>query len=158
MKTSSIVEYSTKATRQAQHRREMLRQVYLPIGLTALLLVVVPVVLLLTFSPYQLGTVSSFMSLLMLIPAAVLCIIPYVALAALVMALWKLNVWLPDRFALLQNVIRGANSAEQVAIRIIVRPIIWLNSQFAALESLLRRKPKALPNPSTKRGIDEYTR
>ena len=140
----------------AKHRREMVVQVYLPLVITALLLILVPVGIVILLTPYQVGTVSAFMSLLLLIPAVLVCIMPYVLLVALASLLHKLNRWLPGRFDGILSVIQMINRGAYQAARRVASPIIWANQRYAWLEHMVSsrtQKIQALLPRST--GSDE---
>jgi len=131
----------------------MQRQVYLPIGIAIAVMVVVVGAMLLLFSPFQLGTAASFMSLLLLVPTVLVCIVPYVLLVALAAMVRKLNVALPGRFYTTRTIVHRANTSSQSLSRKVASPIIWLNSRIAWLEHVLsdRRPRKALPPTTTER-------
>src|SRR6266849_2823209 len=90
-------EYVRTAEVMARHRREMLNQVYLPLAGVVLLIVVVMAGIAIAFSPDKIGTVAAFMSLLILVPAVLVCLVPYMLFVALAFGVNWLNRWLPRR-------------------------------------------------------------
>ena len=127
----------------AKHRREMRLQVYLPLIITGLLLIVVPLILVIASSPYQVGTVAAFMSLLLLIPAVLVCLIPYVTLIALAALTFKLNRWLPTRFITVRSIVHTVNLRTDQLARQAASPIIWISQRIAWLEQFVSSRGKS---------------
>jgi len=100
----------------------------------------------LALSPNNFGTVTSFMSLLLLVPAALACLIPYVMIVGLTVGVKRLNLWLPDRFATTRTILHRANYAAQELAHRVASPFIWISQRFAWLERFVGGKPpKAFP-------------
>ena len=143
---SRAAEYVRTADVMARHRREMLSQVYLPLAGLVLLIVVVMAAMAFTFSPDKIGTVAAFMSLLILVPAALVCLIPYMLLVALAFGVNWLNRWLPGRLTQTRQVVHTANESSYQVARRVVNPIIWVSQRLAWAERFLDAKPpKAFP-------------
>jgi len=126
----------------AKHRREMLLQAYLPLGGIAATMVVVLLVMLLAMTTNrteQVGTTAACMSALILLPTALVCIVPYALIVATAAGVRKLNVWLPTPMARLRNFMHGVNGASYGIARRVAAPVIWLNTRFAMLESLFEK-------------------
>ena len=135
----------SRDTAFAKHQREMQRQVYLPLIITGLLLVIVPVVLVIALSPYQVGTISAFMSLLLLIPAVLVCIVPYALLVASAALMYKANRWLPGRFGGVRSAMHTVSLQTNQLSRHVVRPVIWVHERYAWLAHVVSsRTPKPL--------------
>ena len=130
-------EYVLSAEVMARHRREMLNQVYLPLAGVVVLMVLVIAGMAVAFSPYQVGTVAAFMSLLILVPTALLCLIPYLLLIALAFGVNWLNRWLPGRLTMTRRVVHTANEGSFQVARRVVNPIIWVSQRLAWAERFL---------------------
>jgi hypothetical protein len=153
LNTSRASRYTRRDQIREKHRREMKRQVYLPLIIAGLILGAATIAMLIFFSPYQLGTAASFMSLLLLVPTALVCVVPYILLIVMALAFRKLNAALPSKFRSTRTIIHRANTGSQSLSRKIAGPIIWINSRIAWLEHMVseRRPRKALPPTTTER-------
>ncbi len=122
-----------------------------------LVLVVVGMIVVLTAGQFK--TAANFMSLLLLVPAALLCLVPYVVIVALLALLTKFNTWLPGQFEPVRVIISQTNDVALQMARIVTRPLIWIGQRAAWLEKFIagssgdsgERKataemPKALPS------------
>ena len=139
-------EYVRTAEVMARHRREMLNQVYLPLAGVVLLIVVVMAGIAIAFSPDKIGTVAAFMSLLILVPSVLVCLIPYLLFVALAFGVNWLNRWLPRRLRTTRRVVHTANEGSYQVARRVVNPIIWVSQRLAWAERFLGAKPpKAFP-------------
>lgn len=130
-------EFVLSAEVMARHRREMLSQVYLPLAGVVVLMVLVVAAMAVAFSPYQVGTVAAFMSLLILVPAVLVCLIPYLLLVALAFGVNWLNRWLPGRLTMTREVVHTANESSYQVARRVVNPIIWMSQRLAWAERFL---------------------
>ncbi len=136
----------SRDTAFAKHQREMAQQVYLPLAITVLVLILVMVGIVIALKPYQIGTVSAFMSLLVLIPAVIVCLVPYALLVALAALLSKFNRWLPGRFVYVLSAVHSVNVAIYQLARRVASPIIWIHQRYAWLEHVVSsRIPKSVP-------------
>src|SRR5688572_33502272 len=114
----------------AKHRREMLMQAYLPFGIVVVVLAAVLIIMLLAMTTNrteQVGTTAACMSVLILLPTALACVIPYALIVAMAAGVRKLNVWLPVPLARARNFMRRANAASYGVARRIAGPVIWIN-------------------------------
>ncbi len=154
MRNSRSSNYSRHSQIIAKHRREMRTHVYLPLAILIILTVGVPIVLALALTPNNLGTVTSFVSLLLLVPAALACLIPYVMIVGLTVGVKRLNLWLPDRFATTRTILHRANVAAHELSYRVASPFMWLSQRFAWLERFVGGKPpKAFPITPTERDL-----
>src|SRR5688572_3173784 len=111
----------------AKHRRDMLLQAYLPLGAVVATLAVVLIVMLLgmtTNRTEQVGTTAACMSVLILLPTALMCILPYVLIVGTAAGVRKLNAWLPVPMARLRNFMHRANNASYGVARRVAGPVI----------------------------------
>jgi hypothetical protein len=120
-----------------RHRREMFRQAYLPMALVAGVMGIALIFMVLSMSSFQVGTVSAFMSLLILVPMTLACIIPYVLVVAMAIGVKKLNVALLRPFAYLRRAVHQANNQSYEVSRKVAAPVIWVNTRVAWLESVI---------------------
>lgn len=131
-----------RTSARQRHRREVQLQIVLPMVAAALVIFLVPLVMLLTMSSYDLSTAASLTSLVLLAPMVLLCVIPYVALIALAWAVSRLNRWLPNRTIILRTMLYRLNGGLYGLARRVVRPVIWANARFSGAERVITR---ALP-------------
>src|SRR5258708_25555589 len=123
----------------------MCSHVYLPLAILIILTIGVPIVLALALTPNNLGTVTSFVSLLLLVPAALACLIPYVMIVGLTVGVQRLNLWLPDRFATTRTILHRANVAAHELSYRVASPFIWLSQRFASLERFVcGKQPRSI--------------
>jgi hypothetical protein len=128
MATDSVLE---------RHRSEMRTQIYLPLAVVVGVMVIVLAVMVIGMSSFQIGTVSAFMSLLILVPMSLACIIPYILIVAMAIGVKKLNVALIRPFAFLRRAVHRANNSAYSASRRVAGPVIWVNTRMAWLESAI---------------------
>jgi hypothetical protein len=125
-----------------KHRRDMLLQAYLPLGGIVATMAVVLIVMLLAMTTNrteQVGTTAACMSALIMLPMALVCIIPYALIVATAAGVGKLNAFLPVPLARARNVMRTVSRASYGLSRRVAAPVIWLNTRFAMLESLFEK-------------------
>ncbi len=148
--SSSQFSHIGHAETLARHRREVHNAIYLPVILVGIVLVAVIVGMTLALGETKLAVAADFMSLLLLVPAALLCVVPYVALLALAVGVLKLNIWLPRQFEPVRVIISRTNDVAVDAARLISRPIIWIGQRAAWFEKFIAggvgsaKPPKAL--------------
>ena len=154
MRSSRESNYSRHSQILAKHRREMRRHVYLPLAILIALTVTVPVILAFGLSPDRFSTVTNFMTLVLLVPAALVCVIPYVMIVGMAVGVKRLNGWLPERFATTRTILHRASTASQELAQRVASPFIWLSQRFAWLERFVGGKPpKAFPITPTEHDI-----
>jgi hypothetical protein len=130
----------------ARHRREMLSQVYLPLIGVVLLLVLVMAGIAIFMSPEKIGTVAAFMSLLILVPSVILCLIPYVLLVLAAFGVMRVNQLLPGLLNMTRETTHTVNQRSYQVARQVVSPVIWASGRLAWVERFLGGKPpKAFP-------------
>ncbi len=134
-------EAQRNAEVRAQRRRAMRRQVLLPIGVTLVLMALVPIGLLLLVSARQVGIVASFATVMILVPLVLVCLLPYALLLALIPLLARSHGTLANVFRAGRNVAHSLNMGSQRASRAISAPVIAVNRRLAWLERIGPRLP-----------------
>jgi hypothetical protein len=132
---------------RARHRNDMLLKIVGPVALTALIMVAVFVTMILALSPSQFSTIANCLSVMLLIPVVVTCLVPYVVLMALFGVTRKAYFWLPDQLRTARGVVHRANLIAQQLSSVIARPVIAVNQRIAWLEGVVRRKPRGATVP-----------
>ena len=138
-------EFPSESEVRARHRRAVLQQIIGPVALTAVVMIAVLVGMILVLSPHQFGTVASFMSLLILIPTVLVCLVPYILVIAMFAGTRKLYLWMPNILVRTRSVIHQSDVVAHQASRIITRPIIAVSQRWAAIERVTSRKQRYLP-------------
>jgi hypothetical protein len=134
------------------HRRAVMWQIIFPVALTALVIVVVLVVLVFALSSGQLDTAASLMSLCVLLPTALLCLIPYVLFVATFAGTRRLYFWLPPRLRTVRSVARRANTISRRLSSGVTRPVIAISQRLTWIEHLTSRQlRKRLPRSPRER-------
>lgn len=131
------------------HQRTVRWRVALPLVLTGALIVIIPSFFALALSAGQFSTVAAFMSLLITVPTAVLCLLPYILL--IVFAYGARRAYKGTRQALgrVHRVARRVNLGTQALSRRAVQPVIALNVRYAALERLISAPFRAIRIPES---------
>jgi hypothetical protein len=141
--------YLSDAQVRQNHRRAVLRQIVLPVGLAVAVMILVLVIMILAFSPSAFNTIASFMSLLILVPTVILCVVPYVLIVAAFGGTRKLYVMLPRYLQTARHGLHRVNVVAQRASVVIAKPVIAVSGRLAWVEQVMNNKPpKKLP-PST---------
>jgi hypothetical protein len=131
-----VSDYGSRSPQQvhAKHRREVLLHIIAPVAATALLLAIVVIGAAIVATPTQFNTISSFMSLLILVPSAVMMLIPFVIIIALFYGVRRLYL---SMSRILDRILVGTRQVTLTTRRVSVqaaRPVIWLNEKVAWLE------------------------
>ncbi|HLY26992.1 MAG TPA: hypothetical protein VKQ72_11680 [Aggregatilineales bacterium] len=121
----------------ARHRRQVRNAIYLPVILAGVVLALVVVGMVIILGEQKLAVAADFMSLLILVPATLLCIVPYVAVLALAIGVTKLNIWLPRIFEPARVIISRTNDIAVQAAQVIGRPVIWIGQRAAWVEKFV---------------------
>jgi hypothetical protein len=132
---------------RARHRSDMLLKIGGPVALTALIMIAVFVTMILALSPSQFSTVANCLSVMLLLPLVLTCLIPYVVLMALFGVTRKTYFWLPDQLRTVRGVVHRANLITHRLSTSIARPVIAVNQRIAWLEGVVRRKPRGATVP-----------
>lgn len=132
---------------RARHRNDVLLKIVGPVALTALIMVTVFVAMILALSPSQFNTVANCLSVMLLLPLVLTCLIPYVVLMALFGVTRKAYFWLPDQLRTARGVVHRANLIAHQLSSIITRPVIAVNQRIAWIEGVVRRKPRGATVP-----------
>jgi hypothetical protein len=138
-------EYPSQAEVRARHRRAVLQQIVGPVALTAAVMIAVLALMVLAFSPRQFGIIASCMSLLILVPTVLICLVPYVALVAMFAGIRKLYLWLPSRLRAARTVVHQSDIVAHRVSRAITNPIIAISQRLAWIERVAGRKQRFLP-------------
>lgn len=138
-------DYPSEAEVRARHRRAVLQQIIAPVVLAAALMILVLVLMVFAFSPRQFGIIASFMSLLILVPAALICVVPYVALVAMFAGTRKLYLWMPSRLRAARTIIHQSDVVAHRVSRAIANPIIAVSQRLAWIERVTSRRQRFLP-------------
>ncbi len=148
--------YLSDAQVRQNHRRAVLRRIILPVAVTAVAMIAVLVILVLGFSPTMMNVTAAFMSLLILIPMAILCLVPYVLLVAAFAGTRKLYFLLPRYLDSARHFMHRANGVAQRASMGVARPLITVSERLAWIERLVNRKPsRALGAPARSTALIE---
>ncbi len=137
-----IPEFTSNAEVQRRHRNAVTWRIVAPVVVAALAIIVVAVALVIAFTSRQVDIVASFMSLLILLPAVLFCLVPYILLVVLFAVTRKAYFWLPSR---LRTARTAAHQVNVVAHRLsmgVARPIISVNQRVAWIEQVTGRKPR----------------
>jgi hypothetical protein len=130
-------------------------QIIFPVALAALAIIAVPVVMVLALSSYQLNIAANFMSLCILIPGALLCLIPYLLFVATFAGTRRLYFWLPPKLRTARRAAHRANVTTHRLSSAVTRPVIAISQRLAWLEhvtsSQLRKRQSRSPRSSRER-------
>ncbi len=133
--------YLSDSQVRQNHRRAVLRQIILPVALTGVAMIAVLVILILALSPRMLNVAASFMSLLILIPTVLVCLVPYVLIVAAFAGTRKLYFLLPGQLRAARHFMHRANDVARNASFGVARPVIAVSRRLAWVEQLVSRKP-----------------
>jgi glycerol-3-phosphate acyltransferase PlsY len=138
MTTSRPVTEDFKTTRRKGRRR-----VLLPLAMVALVVFIgVPAFMLAFFNGGQVGTVAAFMgALFLLLPATILCFIPYAMLMFAVVGMVRVNRRVPRAMRSVRGMVVRTNYVAERASRGIAAPIIAVSKRLAWLERALGIEP-----------------
>jgi hypothetical protein len=136
------------------HQRSVRLRVAAPLVLSGALIVIVPSLLALALSAERFSTVAALMSLLITVPTALLCLLPYVLL--IVFAYGARRAYKGTRHTLgrLHRTARRVNLATQKLSARAVKPVIALNVRYAALERLISAPFRAIRIPESDETAD----
>ncbi len=146
-----VPEYVSDARVRERHRRAVTTRIVAPVVVAALLIVVASTILVITLTGGQLNTVASFMSLLILIPMTLVCLLPYLALVAMFAGTRKLYFWLPGKLSSARSTAHRVNTLAHRLSMGVARPIIGINQRIAWLEHVTGRKPRRPLLPTERR-------
>jgi hypothetical protein len=142
------VESSSRPDSKAKHRRQVRVQILAPIIIPAVIGLVLMIVMLVVMKPTQLAVVANCMSVFILLPLVLVCMLPLVLMIALTFgANWSLNKSSSMLDALQMLMLRGRILVLK-ASAIIARPVMRFNQMFTGAEAAVRRmrgKPVELP-------------
>lgn len=139
MRILPMREYPSESEVRARHRRAVLMEIVGPVALVAVIMLVVLLGMILVLSPRQMGTVASFMSLLILVPTVLVCLVPYLLVVALFAGTRKLYLWLPSRLIVARDIIHRVDIVAHQASRSVASPIIAVSQRLAWLERVTNR-------------------
>jgi len=135
-------EYTSDAVVRDRHRRAVTTRIIAPVVIATLAIIIVAAVIALALSTRQISIVASFMSLLILIPMVLVCLIPYVLIVAMFAGTRRLYFMLPGKLSTARS---AAHQVNLIAHRLsmgVARPIIVINQRAAWLEQVTGRKPR----------------
>jgi uncharacterized BrkB/YihY/UPF0761 family membrane protein len=149
---SRASDYASDFQVRQNHRRAVTRQIIFPVALAALAIIVVLVIMIFALSSHQLNVVTSLMSLCILIPAALLCLIPYVLFVATFAGTRRLYFWLPPRLRTARSAAHRANVITRRLSGGVTRPVIAISQRLAWVEHVSSRQlRKRLPRSPRER-------
>ncbi|MFQ3536897.1 MAG: hypothetical protein SNJ58_13590 [Aggregatilineales bacterium] len=131
------------------HRRFMRWRVGLLLTLTVALSVIVPSFLALALSAERFSTAAAFMSLLITLPTAILCLLPYILLVVLAYSARRAYIGTRGTLGRVHRLARRVNLGMQALSRRAVQPVIALNVRYAALERLISAPFRAIRIPES---------
>jgi hypothetical protein len=144
-------EYTSDAIVRERHKRAVLTRIIAPVAAAAVLLVVVAAIIALAMSTRQISVVASFMSLLILVPMVLVCLIPYVLIVAMFAGTRKLYFKLPGVLSTARSAAHRVNLTAHRLSMGVARPIIAINQRAAWLEQVAGRKPRKPFLPTERR-------
>ncbi len=138
MSAIQVSEYTRNARVHAKHRREVLLHIIAPVAVTALVLAIVIIVTVIVATPRQFDTVASFMSLVILVPTVLVCLVPYVLMIALFVGTRRLYNFTNRHFRTARNALYQVSMTTRQLSRRVASPIIWVSERLAWLENIKR--------------------
>jgi hypothetical protein len=142
------VEQSTRAENKARHRRQVRLQILAPVIIPAAIVALLMIVLFIALKPPQLAVVANCMSVLILLPLVLVCLVPQVLMIALMFGTkWSLNKS-SSLLDSLQMLMLRVRILILKASAIIARPVMRFNQMFTGADAAVQRmrgKPTELP-------------
>jgi len=118
-----------------EYRRRTLRQIVLPVGIAAaLILIGVPLFLLATMGGRQVGTVAAFMTFLIMLPLTLLCMLPYALMVALILLMMRGQHVTRRGLRTGYRLAYGLNRRSRQLSWIVSRPVVSAGKRLAWLE------------------------
>ena len=143
-----LTDTTTDFKVRQHHRRAVSLQIVFPVALAALAIIVVPVIMVIALSSYQLNVAANLMSLCILIPSALLCLIPYVLFVATFAGTRRMYFWLPPKLRSARSAVHRANVTTHRLSSAVTRPVIAISQRLAWIEhvtssQLRKRRPRS---------------
>lgn len=140
------IQINSEAQRTAEvrerHQQQVRQQIILPmVAVLVVLVVLPPLAFLLIFTGRQVGIIASFATIMLLVPAVMLCVLPYVVMVAGVAGAAKLYARLPDWLRTARNVTHGVNMGSHRVSKAVSVPVIAASKRLAWLERLAGQQP-----------------
>lgn len=131
-------------TPEQRHRREVRNTITLPMLAVLALMVIGMVLVILALSPLKFSIVAdSMLTWFILLPTALLCLIPTIIMMAIATGAWKLNAIAARPLARLRNkAIDGLSRVQQQVPRL-ATPVVHLQSRFSYLERMVTGQSRA---------------
>ncbi len=144
-------EYTSDAIVRERHRRAVTLRIIAPVAVAALVIVVVAAIMAIAFSTRQISIVASFMSLLILVPMTLVCLIPYILLVVMFAGTRRVYFMLPGKLSTARSAAHRVNVFAHTLSMGVARPIISINQRVAWLEQVTGRKPRRPLLPTERR-------
>jgi uncharacterized membrane protein YfcA len=135
-----VPEYTTDAEVRQRHRRAVTWRIVAPVAAAGLAIIAVGAGLALALSSAQLNSVASCMSLLILVPAVLVCVVPYALIVAMFAGTRRLYFWLPSKLTTARSAAHRVNIVAHRLSMGVARPIISINQRVTWLEHVTARK------------------
>ncbi len=149
MSSSEWTGYTTNAEVRAKHHRSVLLFVVAPVVAVAVVMLIVLILMIANMSPRAFNVAAAFMSLLILVPTVILCLIPYVALVAIAAGSRKVYLLLPPILESAHTITHKVNMGSQRVSRIVAEPVIVISQRLAWAERMLGGEPYSETTPMT---------
>jgi hypothetical protein len=144
-------EYTSDAIVRDRHRRAVTTRIIAPVAIAAVAIIIVAAVIALALSTRQISVVASFMSLLILVPMVLVCLVPYVLIVAAFAGTRKVYFMLPGKLSAARSAAHRVNLIAHRLSMGVARPIITVNQRIAWLEQVTGRKSRKALVPRERR-------
>jgi hypothetical protein len=135
-------EYTSDAIVRERHRRAVTRRIIAPVVVATLVVVAVMAIIAFAMSSRQISVVASFMSLLILVPMVLVCLVPYILIVLAFAGTRRLYFTLPGKLSSARSAAHRVNVIAHRLSMGVARPIISINQRVAWLEQVAGRKPR----------------
>jgi len=143
LSSSEWTGYTTNAEVRAKHQRSVLLFIIAPVAAAVVVMLIVLILMIANMSPRAFNVAAAFMSLLLLIPTVILCLIPYVVLVAIFAGTRKMYLILPPKLEQAHTLMHKVNLASQRLSRLVAEPVIVISQRLAWAERMLGGQPKS---------------